>query len=180
MSKKSVNFEADKLRQLIQDANDTAGEADRLEAELSTTRTALDHAADLSEGDSLAARVVALEAELSRARTRADTAAAILNRDGHALEQSALRKATEAVIEKHGAKATGLDQAIIQKATDLLNLFAERRELEARCHTEILADAPQRPGALGLGHLHALGIPQRANHIVRYTQALFGVDEAFS
>ncbi|NLV46626.1 MAG: hypothetical protein GXY07_19255, partial [Candidatus Hydrogenedentes bacterium] len=96
MSKKSTNPEAEKLRQLIQDANDTAAEVDRLEAELSTTRGALDHAADLSEGDSLAARVVALEAELNRAHVRADMAQEILNRDGHALEQTALRKATEA------------------------------------------------------------------------------------
>ena len=180
MSKKSVNPEADQLRRLIQDANDTAAEVDRLEAELSTTRTALDRVADLSEGDSLAARVVALEAELNQARTRADMAQAILNRDGFELEQAALRKATTAVIGKHGAKATELDQAIVATATQLLDLFGQRRELEARCHTEILADAPQKPGSLGLGHLHAHGIPQRGNHIVRYTQALYGIDEAFS
>lgn len=180
MAKKSVNFEAEKLRQLIQDANDTAAEAVRLEAELSTTRAAQDHAADLSEGESLAARVVALEAELNQARTRADMAQAILNRDGFELEQAALRKATTAVIEKHGAKAAELDQAIIQKATDLLNLFAERRELEARCHDEITSGAPQRPGSLGLGHLHALGIPQRAGHVMKYTAALQGLDESFS
>ncbi len=180
MVKKIINAEADKLRQLIQDANDTAAEVDRLEAELSTTRTALDHAADLSEGDNLAARVVALEAELSQARGRADMAAAILSRDGVELELTALCKATEAVIARHGAKATELDRAIVATATQLLDLFGQRRELEARCHTEILADAPQKPGSLGLGHLHALGIPQRANHIVRYTQALYGIDEAFS
>ena len=180
MSKKFTNPEADKLRRLVQDANDTAGEVDRLEAELSTTRAALDHAADLSEGDSLAARVVALEAELNQARTRADMAETILNRDGFDLEQAALRKATEAVIARHGAKATELDQAIVATATQLLDLFGQRRELEARCHTEILADAPQKPGSLGIGHLHAIGISERANHIVRYTQALFGLGEVFS
>lgn len=180
MSKKSTNTEADQLRRLVQDANDTAAEVDRLEAELSTTRAALDHAADLSEGDSLAARVVALEAELNQARTRADMAETILNRDGLALEQNALRRATEAVVEKHGARAAELDRAIIQKATDLLTLFAERRELEGRCRDEILADAPQKPGSLGLGHLHAHGIPQRGNYVVKYTTALQGIDEAFS
>jgi len=166
----------ERLKTMLEDRDATAATVDALEDELSDARAAVHSARDLAEADSMIARVTDLENQLAKAEARAQLAAEIVQRDAGALQEIALRELRADLVKRYGPKAAELDRAVISTTTTLLELFAERRELEAQASNEILT-IPST-GMLSVNPRN-IGFPERTTACAHFALQLAGLERLF-
>ena len=173
---KTESTTLERLKSLINDRDETAGLVDEIEDELSTARAEVRTARDLSEADSMIARVTDLENQLAKAEARAQLAAEIVQRDARGLQEAALRELRADIVRRYGPEAARLDRAVVDNVTALFELFAKRRELETTCSAAML-EIP----STGLGTISRdCGIVERSCAIAHFSLQLAGIERHFA